>query len=82
MFLSLSEKAVSLLRIARSIQHENYWNDVTVEEQTRLEEVVKGIDASAKLLMLHVRSIETKSIQRRRRIVAPSGKKPKLRVVK
>jgi hypothetical protein len=75
---SLSDKAVALLRIARSIQHEHYWNDVTVEEQTRLEEVVKGIDAAAKLLMLHARTVEGKP---RRRIVTPKSP-PKLRRVK
>ena len=76
----LSEKAAALLRIARSIQHENYWNDVSVDEQARLEEVVKGIDASAKLLMLHARAAEERSIPRRR-VVTPKSP-PKLRRIK
>ena len=79
--IPLSEKAAALLRIARSIQHEDYWNDTSLEGQQRLEEVVKGIDASAKLLMLHARGVEGRSVPRRR-VVAPSYKKPKLRVVK
>jgi len=76
--LTLREKAVALLRIARSIQHENYWDDVTSEEQGRLEEIVKAIDATANLLMLHVRAGEKPG---RRRII---GAKPKtkLRVVR
>lgn len=76
----LSEKAAALLRIARSIQHEDYWNDTSLEAQQRLEEIVKGIDASAKLLMLHARASE--STKRRRIVTANPNKKPKLRVVK
>jgi len=76
----LSEKAAALLRIARSIQHEDYWNDTSLESQSRLEEVVKGIDASAKLLMLHARSVEAQSVPRRRIVTSKSP--PKLRRIK
>lgn len=79
---TLRVKAETLLLCARSIEDENYHDDVTAEEQRLLEEVVRAIRAAANLLLLHVSIIE-----RVGGIVEPIEKesrqdKRKLRVVK
>jgi hypothetical protein len=54
----LREKADELLQVAQAIEDENYWDDVTADEQRLLEEVVRAVRAAGNLLMLHVRVTE------------------------
>lgn len=71
-------KAAALLTIAKSIEDENFHDDVTVDEQALLEEVVRAVRAAGNLLMLHVNIIE--------RVEAPVVRiertESKLRVIK
>jgi hypothetical protein len=55
---TLREKADVLLQMAQSIEDENYWDDVTADEQQLLEEVVRAVRAAGNLLMLHIRITE------------------------
>jgi hypothetical protein len=88
--ITLRVKAEALLFAAQSIEDENYFDDVTAEEQRRLEAVVSGVRAAANLLILHVNDIDRQAASfdefrsKRKILPRPSGKrKPtKLRVVK
>jgi hypothetical protein len=77
--LTLHDKAGTLLQVAKSIEDENFHDDVTLDEQLLLEEVVRAVRAAGNLLMLHVKVIERDqaSIE-----LIDAPRKRKLRVVK
>jgi hypothetical protein len=73
---TLLQKSQQLFEIARSIECEDYFNEVTVGDQRILEEIVCGIRAAGRLLVLHVESMD------RREEILNRAEKPKLRVIK
>lgn len=77
----LRTKAAALLTIAKSIEDEDFWNDVTAEEQRLLAEVVRAVRAAGNLLMLHVNIIE-QTADPVEPIKPDAPRKRKLRVVK
>jgi hypothetical protein len=76
----------ALLYIAQTIEDENYYDDVTAEEQARLMMVVQGVRAAGHLLKLHVNDLEryeeTLADMKAKRQLLPRPSAKKLKVVK